>query len=244
MEETISLKELFDTLRKRLSLILVLAFIFAGGSAIYSFFIATPVYQVSTDMLVNRSQVAENYNSNELNTNIQFINTYSDVIKSSAILDIVSEELNGEYTTNQLKNMLSIKSGQSQVFTIVIKDESAQNAAIVANKIAEVFQREIPNIMNVDNVSILEKAVATDNISPIQPKPTLNIAIALVVGLMAGVGLAFLLEYLDNTMKTEQDIDQHLGIPVLGVIMNFEVEQTVEAEAAPTLSRSARGERR
>ena len=55
--------------------------------------------------------------------------------------------------------------------------------------------------MNVDNVTVLSKAEVAENQSPIKPRPMLNVAIAFVVGLMAAVGLAFLLEYLDNTVK-------------------------------------------
>ena len=91
-------------------------------------------------------------------------------------------------------------------------------AASIANTTAEVFKKEIVTIMNVDNVSILAEATVGENQAPIKPQPLLNIAIALVVGLMAGVGLAFLLEYLDNTVKNEQDIEKLLGLPVLGTI--------------------------
>lgn len=69
-----------------------------------------------------------------------------------------------------------------------------------------------------DNVSILPLADDQENQSPVSPNPPLNIAIAAVVGLMVGVGLTFLLEYLDNTVKTEQDIEKLLELPVLGAI--------------------------
>ena len=72
--------------------------------------------------------------------------------------------------------------------------------------------------MNVDNVAILAEATISDNPTPIKPQPILNMLIGLVVGLMVGVGLAFLLEYMDNTIKTEQDIENLFNVPVLGVI--------------------------
>ena len=70
----------------------------------------------------------------------------------------------------------------------------------------------------IDNIHILSPAELPDNPVPIKPQPLLNMAIAFVVGLMASVGLAFLLEYLDNTIKTEQDIEKLLGLPVLGAV--------------------------
>ena len=89
--------------------------------------------------------------------------------------------------------------------------------------------------MNVDNVTILAVAEVGENASPVKPQPLLNIAIAFVVGLMAGVGVAFLLEYLDNTIKTEQDVERLLELPVLGAIATFEEQQ---------LDRTARVERK
>lgn len=222
MEETISLKELFETLRKRLSLILVLTFTAAFVSAIVSFFLITPVYQVSTQILVNRSTVGENFNTNEVQTNIQLINTYSGIITSPRILDIVSDEMDGKYTTADLKDKVTVQSqDNSQILTVVVEDPDPKEAVAIANKVGNVFQKEVKKIMNVDNVNILTPAEVTDTISPVKPKPLLNIAIALVVGLMAGVGLAFLLEYLDNTLKTEQDVEKYLDLPVLGVITTF-----------------------
>ena len=52
----------------------------------------------------------------------------------------------------------------------------------------------------------------------------LNVAIAFVVGLMAAVGLAFLLEYLDNTVKKEEDVETLLGLPVLGIVARMDEE--------------------
>lgn len=225
MEETISLKELFETLKKRLSLILSLTFLAGAISAGASYFFMTPIYQVSTDLLVNRNQVADNYNSSELNANIQFINTYSGIITSKRILDIVSEEMGGDYTTGKLQEQISVSSpNNSQILKITVEDENPENAVLIANTVADVFQNQVPDIMNVDNVSVLAEAELSENMSPVAPRPLLNIAIAIVVGLMAGVGLAFLLEYLDNTVKTEQDIQKLLDIPVLGVVTTFNTE--------------------
>jgi capsular polysaccharide biosynthesis protein len=109
-----------------------------------------------------------------------------------------------------------------------VQDPDEKIAAKIANKTAEVFKTEIVKIMSVDNVSILAKAAASDNPSPIKPRPIVNIAIALVFGLMAGVGIAFFLEYLDNTVKTEQEIEKLIGAPILGVIATMDDFQKKE----------------
>jgi capsular polysaccharide biosynthesis protein len=220
MEETISLKELLETIRKRLMLIVLITITAVLVSGVVSYFMITPIYQASTQILVNQSKNDQTlYNSNEVQTNLQLINTYNVIIKSSAILDKVAEDLNIGLTASQINNEITVASEKdSQVINLSVQDPNPDRAAKIANKTAEVFQTEIVNIMKVDNVSILAKATVADHQSPIKPRPVLNIAIGLVVGLMAGVGLAFLLEYFDNTVKNEQDIERLLELPVLGVI--------------------------
>ena len=242
MEETISLKELFTTLRKRLNLILVITILAVMISGIVSYFFLTPIYQVSTQLLVNQAKNEEAaYNYSEVQTNLQLINTYNVIIKSPAILDIVREELDLEITSKQLNEKITVSSEQnSQVLNIDVQDENPQTALAIANKVADVFQREIVNIMNVDNVTILAVAEADDNIVPVKPQPILNIAIGLVIGLMAGIGLAFLLEYLDSTIETEQDVEKYLNIPVLGVITNINDQEEVRERSSRRAS--GRGE--
>lgn len=230
MEETISLKELLQTLKKRLNLILTTTLLAIMVSGIISYFFLTPIYQSSTQLLVNQSKNEQAmYNYNEVQTNLQLINTYNVIIKSPAILDLVIKELKLDMSTDDLNNKITVASEKnSQVVNISAQDPDAKRAAKIANKTAEIFTREISKIMNVDNVSILAKAQVGEKQSPVKPKPMLNIAIALVVGLMAGVGLAFLLEYFDNTIKTEQDIEKLLGMPVLGVITTITETRDLE----------------
>ncbi|MGI1799516.1 YveK family protein [Priestia sp. TRN 1309] len=223
MGETISLRELFAVLRKRLWLIVLITIIAATVSAAISFFVLTPVYQSKTQILVNQAKSDEQlYNTQAVQTNIQLINTYNDIITSPAILDKVIKELKLDESATSLKGQIQVTSAEySQVAQITVQDTSAKRATDIANTTAAVFQKEVPKIMNVDNVSVLSKATVGESASPIKPQPLMNVAIAIVVGLMAGIGLSFLLEYLDNTVKTEQDIENILGLPVIGVVTNI-----------------------
>jgi capsular exopolysaccharide synthesis family protein len=245
MEETISLKELFQTLKKRLSLIIIITAIAAATSGLISYFILTPIYQSSTQILVNQAKSDQQvFNPGEVQTNLQLINTYNVIIKSPAILDKVIQQLDLDMSSGQLNANVTVGSEQdSQVVNISVLDEDPKQAAEIANTIAAVFQKDIAKIMNVNNVSILSKAELGTDPSPIKPQPVMNIAIALVVGLMAGVGLAFLLEYLDNTIKTEEDIEKHLGLPVLGAITRIDMEQELKNQKnAETQISRTRGE--
>ncbi|WP_322551827.1 Wzz/FepE/Etk N-terminal domain-containing protein [Priestia megaterium] len=220
MEESINLRELFQVLRKRLWLIVLITIIAATVSAVISFFVLTPVYQSKTQILVNQAKNDEQlYYNQTVQTNVQLINTYNDIIKSPAILDKVIKELKLDSSAQSLSGQIQVTNAQdSQVAQIVVQDTSAKRATEIANTTASIFKKEIPEIMNVDNVSVLSKATLGESASPVKPQPLTNIAIAVVVGLMLGVGLSFLLEYFDNTLKTEQDIENLLELPVMGVI--------------------------
>ncbi|MGE6538987.1 YveK family protein [Bacillus luti] len=243
MEETISLKELFYTLKKRVAMILVIAFGAAIVSAIISFFFMTPIYQSSTQILVNqKKQEGAMIQAGEIQTNIQLTNTYKVIIKSPVILDQVNEKLNLNMTAQGLTGKINVANEKdSQVISVTAEDKDPKLARDIANATADVFKGEVAKIMNVDNVTVLSKAEVGENQSPIKPRPMLNVAIAFIVGLMAAVGIAFLLEYLDNTVKKEEDIENLLGLPVLGIVARMDEEITNVKSHAPS-SRKVRGQ--
>ncbi|MEE3953527.1 YveK family protein [Peribacillus frigoritolerans] len=222
MEETISIKDIFKTLKKRWKLIMLLTLVAALISGAISYLLLTPVYESSTQILVNQKKTDNLLDSNQIRSNIDMINTYSVIIKSPAILDKVIDELELDQSLEQLSEKITINSQEnSQVFTLTVQDSNPIKAVKIANAVSGTFQKEIKNIMNVDNVSVLAKAEIKEDPTPVKPNPVLNIAIAVVVGLMAGVGLAFLLEYMDNTIKDEDDIERLLELPILGSIQKI-----------------------
>ncbi|MFE4350586.1 YveK family protein [Peribacillus butanolivorans] len=222
MEETISIKDIFQTLKKRWKLITLLTLIAALISGAISYFLLTPVYQSSTQILVNQKQSKNQIDSTQIRSNIDMINTYSVIIKSPAILEKVIDDLELEQSVDQLSQKITINSQEnSQVFSLTVQDSNPSKVVEIANSVSGTFEKEIKDIMNVDNVSILAKAEVKENPTPVKPSPLLNIAIAVVVGLMAGIGLAFLLEYMDNTIRDEKDIEKLLGLPLLGSIQKI-----------------------
>lgn len=236
MEETISMKGLFQTLKKRIWLIGLITIISAIISAVVSFFVLTPVYQSQTQILVNQAKSDQQfYNANEVQTNIQLINTYNVIIKTPAILDTVKSELNLDRSLKELDEQIQVSSAKdSQVVELTVQDPSPHMAAKIANKTAEVFQEKISSIMSVDNVSILSKAEVGNDISPVKPQPLLNIIIAMIVGAIIGVAVSVIIENLDSTLKTEKDIEQILELPVIGVITNIkDVPKTTVRQTEP-----------
>lgn len=240
MEETISLQDIFKTLKKRAALILSITIIAVIIAAIISFFVLTPIYQANTQVLVNQKKedVAQQVTTADIQSNLQLINTYNEIIKSPAILAIVVENLDLPLTTGQIASKIAVtNANNSQVLNINVQDENYNVAVDMANQVVEVFKEEVPKLMNVDNVNVLSPAIYAENPSAIKPNKMLNMAIALVLGLMIGVGLAFLLEYLDTTVKTEQDVEELLGLPIIGIISPISVEEMHNDKSQKTSSR-------
>lgn len=225
MEETINLLELFEVIRKRMVLII------GGGLAgiilasVITYFFITPQFNSSTQLLVNRakdeSQVATQWN--DLQTDVQMINTYKDIIKGPVILEDVRKKLSTTSSVEQLASKIEIITQQnSQVFTIKVTDSDPYKAADIANTVAAVFQEKIGGIMSVQNVTQISSA--HPNTSQVSPKPMLNILIGFIVGIMGMVGVSFLLEFMDKTVRDEKFISETLGWTNLGTIseMNFD----------------------
>lgn len=220
LEETIRIQDILKIIKKRLFLIVSLTMIAMIVAAVVSYFVLTPVYQASTQILVNEQKSeTESIQTQDIQANLQLINTYNEIIKSPVILDKVIERLDLNKTTTQLSEQVSVSNvEESQVISVAVEDEQHFKAVDIANTVAEVFQEEIPILMNVNNVTILSPAVQLENPSHVKPNELMNIAIAAVLGLMLGVGLALLREFLDTTIKTEQDVEELLGLPIIGIV--------------------------
>lgn len=245
MEETISLKEIFEVIKKRF--LLILAFILGAAliAAVISYFLLTPQYEASSQFIVNQKQQdsAVQFSVNDIRTNVELISTYNVIITNSAILDEVIETLNLEYSAGTLAKNIKVSSEQnSQVVKVSTTNPNPFTAADIVNTTVQIFQQKIPQIMDgADNVKILSEAKATSGQSPVSPNPMLNIAIGIVLGAMTGIGLAFLLEYLNNTITTEDDIDKYLGLPVLGVIATIDEHDIRKSQKAYQESHMRRG---
>jgi capsular polysaccharide biosynthesis protein len=223
MEETISLKEIFAVLRKRILMILSLIIAFAAIALLVSYFLITPTYKASASVVVNQEEnVDVSSLNNAIQSNISLINTYKIVMTSPVILDKVANEMDLSLSAGAIAEKLEVTSeADTQIITVTATDTSQEAAAELANTTVGVFQEEIPQLMNLENVKPLSLAENVDDPAPASPNVLLNTAIALVLGAMVGIGLAFLLEYLDNTVKTEADIEKRIGVPVIGIISHM-----------------------
>jgi len=227
MEETIDLQELFQILKKRLALIIALAILGAGASGAYTRFFITPIYQASTQLVFVPRVIDDGaLQGGDINVNLQMINTLVEVIVSPMILNDVIEELGLEMSAGRMSSMINARStSNSQVVTLTVQNERPELARDIANTVVSIFKEEVAENFHMDNVMILAPALLPGG--PISPRLTMNVALGFIVGTMAGVFLAFLLEFLDKTVKSEQEIEKLIGVPVIGMIPLITAEDIV-----------------
>ncbi len=227
----LDLKDYIKIIRKRLWMIVIIVVCSTLVTGLVSYLFIKPVYEASTKLIVNKSMdrvgtSVDQLNINDINLNIRLIDTYKEIIKTPAIMEKVADQYPAlSLSVGELISKVRVSSvNNTQVMTLIVQDESYNKAVEIVNAVSKVFQKEISNIYKVDNVSLLNEAKPMDNPVPVKPNPKLNIAISLVVSLMVAFGIAFLLEYLDDTIKSEEDIQNILGLPTLAMISKIKEE--------------------
>ncbi|MDS3904485.1 Wzz/FepE/Etk N-terminal domain-containing protein [Staphylococcus hominis] len=219
MENSLSLSKFLTDLRKNLKLLILLPLIFILISALITMFLMKPKYEANTQVLVNQKEKNSELMAQEVQSNIQLVNTYSEVVKSPRILDEVAKK-NDEFSSSDIKGMLTVTTqAQSQILNINVKSDSKNDAEKIANDISEVFSDKMPKIMNVNNVSVLSSADGTA--SKVSPSLILNLVIGLILGIILAIFIIIMKELFDKRIKTEEDVERELNIPVLGSIQKL-----------------------
>lgn len=228
MEEEISLSELFATLKRHLGQIIMWTLLGLVITGVYTFFFVTPQYQSTSKIVVNQTGVTGQAITNtDIQTNLNLINTYQSIIKEPIILEEVINRTNSDLTLKELSSKITTQTqDNSLVFGVTVTDSDPYVAAELANATSEVFQDTIGDILEVESVTILSQALPNEK--PVSPNTVLNLAIGLILGLMVGVGLAFLAEFMDNTVKDTKFIEDNIGWTNLGsvsVVTANEIQQ-------------------
>ncbi|SFE85546.1 Capsular polysaccharide biosynthesis protein [Paenibacillus catalpae] len=226
LSSQLDLKEIVWLVRKKLWLVILVTVLGAAAAGAYSAWVMKPVYQANTKLIVNSTAGQAGsfkLDLNMINTNLSLINTYKEIIRTPAIMDLVVEkhpELG--LTTDQLMRNIRFSSvNGTQVVTISYLDTDYVRAAKVVNTVSFVFQQQIPLIMKVDNVYILHTADSNDQPVKVKPDTKLNTAIGFVAALLLSITLVLALNYFDDTLRTESDVERYLGLPTLAAIPNI-----------------------
>ncbi len=218
MEETIDLREYLAIIKKKAWIIAAITAVTTFVSAFLSFFVLSPVYEAKTTLIVNTDQKNDDtITGDEFSVTQRLAVTYGEIIKSRTVLEPVIEKLGLDISYEALSKMVTVSPVKdTQIINISVQDTNPLKAKDIANSIPEVFTKEVKRITKANSVEVIDKAV--EPLSPIKPNKLMNVLIAFVLGIMIGLFVVFLIEYMDNKMKTPQDVEKHLDLPILGVI--------------------------
>ncbi len=230
MNEKIGFIELISLVRKNWLLILLMGILGFALSYYVTTYLIAPEYQAKTQLLVNRPNAEDaNMDLNDIQSNIQIINTYRDILTDPIVMDQVLAQLDEPLTEAELDEKINIVIQEdSQIFKIEVIDESPERAAKIANLIASTFQENVGSILHVENVAILSAAKV--NTTPISPRVNFNLLIGTAIGLIIGIGISLIKGMMDTKIHDEQVITEKLGWIPLGTISEMPKVFMLESE--------------
>ncbi|SUY47246.1 Cps19aC [Clostridium putrefaciens] len=222
------LKEYIFIIKKRFKIILGITLLATILSAVISIFVIKPTYKSDISVIIGKSEVSESQNQNQNYNDVimyqKMVKTYSEFAKSRTVSEDVIEKLKLDITPVDLLSMVTVApKGDTEFLTITVKAKDPEEARKIANQLSLSLKSVSKAAKKADNVQLLDEASLAS--SKDSPKIFFNIIIALFLGVMMSVGLVFIIEYLDNTVKTEQDIEKLLEVPVIGIIPLTEEER-------------------
>ncbi|ASN06005.1 YveK family protein [Virgibacillus necropolis] len=213
-EKEINLKDYYVLIKKRIWIVIVIAILTALAGYAYSNINNTPLYQTSTRIIIGSSESGGD------------MQTLMVMIKDPIIMEMVKDELQLTRPAEAIASGISAEViDDSRVVKISVTDQDSMMAVAIANTTADVFKREIANILNFKEVQLLSDA--KENPNPINETQNRTTIIGLVFGIFVGVGLVFLLDSLDVTVKRESEVEEILGVPVIGIISNMNKKKVV-----------------
>lgn len=224
-ENTISLQEFVYDLKRGWKLIALITIAATLVSAILSFFVIKPQYEATTKLFIGKQESQDNsaYNSNDVVMYQQLMKTYAELVKTSDLVNKAVKSANLNYTQNEIKgilnNLTANPSADTQILDLSFKGGNPKEVLKVTEAITNEFISESKELIPNGNVQVIQKAQLTER--PISPNKKLNILIAFLLGLMMGVGVVLLLEYLDNTFKSREELEKTLELPIIGAIPDY-----------------------
>jgi capsular polysaccharide biosynthesis protein len=191
-------------------------------------FVLNPVYQSSITLYVISKDVDNSiarsaYTDNLVN--LQMVKDYRELIKSEFITETVIDELDLPYTPEELAPNIDISSkNDTRVIAINVLDIKPERAQLIANKLGDTFIKKARDLVKLDNIEIVGRAKVPKE--PIKPNLIKNTILAVIAGFAAAISLVMMVEYLDDTIKTAEDVKNNFNLNVLGMIPNLKIDSS------------------
>jgi receptor protein-tyrosine kinase len=215
-------------------------------------FLLPPVYEAHVSLYVRLSQPLTSSDPTAAAlTSDQILRTYASLVTERPLLDSVisqlgltisSQELAKEIKVTPVANTTKLDVSVSDTNPAIARDVANRLVADLITQVKQIQQAEsqVPNARSGDNLVVVSPAILPDK--PVSPNKTLNIAIAFAAGLLLALGIAFLLDYLDQSIKSDEELTERLGLITIGHIPFVPPDKGKRAELVAVDSRSPSAE--
>ena len=215
--EEINLKEIFEYFKANIVRIIIVVLIVLIIGNYYSIIIRKPLYKSNTTIILVNEKNNGNYSSTDVQLNKNLVSTYSEIIKSRKVLNTVISALNLNTSAGALSSQISVSSvTNTEIIKINVSDHNAETAAKIANETAKAFSEEVKTIYNLENISIVDEAIA--NNTPYNVNLMKDNMMYLAIGLILSLSIVFIMFYFDTTIKSDEVVETKLGLTVLGIV--------------------------
>lgn len=211
---------LLKTLFRKKFLILVVALATAGIGLVYSLFIAKPTYDSTTRIYVvtQSSQGVPGITNQDLQAGTYLVQDYKEIILSQDVLREVSNELD---LKDKLESKIRVEIPvDTRIVSITVRDTDAEEAARIANHVRQTAAQKIIDVTKVSDVTTLEEAIPATK--PSTPNTKRNVLLGFVAGATLVMAIILFKEVMDDRVKRPEDIEEMMGIPLLGVVPAIE----------------------
>ena len=229
---TMSLKDLLQVLKRRVWIIALVA-VALTMVAVGLSLMMTPIYTANAEILVGQGQQKSSGNAaGNLAGDVQGLQgvaqTVAVAVPSRTVAEIVIKNLNLKTTPEAFLQNLSVQQvSTTQLVEISYTAPNPTLARNVANEVASVSSEQISKLSPGSSpITANTWESAATPFTPVSPNPLRNGALALVLGLMLGIGLAFLLEYLGDSWRSPEEVEQVSGVPTFGIIPEFKIPKS------------------
>ena len=197
--------------------IIFIALVVGTVALLGSVFFLKPKYTSTTRIYVVSRSSDSSLTNQDLQAGSYLVNDYKEVITSNEVLSSVISQENLSLSTSELSNMISVNiPTDTRVISISVEDTDAQEASDIANTIREVAAEKIKSVTKVDDVTTLEAAEVASK--PSSPNIKRNAALGALVWVFLAVVGILVAEVLDDRVRRPEDIEETLGMTLLGVV--------------------------
>lgn len=235
-EIEIDLRSIFYTLKKKIVFMILIAMICGAAAGCYTNFFIDPKYTAAITLCAyndnNRIGTDGSISSSEIDASTNLVNTYMEILKSYAFLEKVADRLDYDISAGAVKGMISCgQVTETFIFKVYVTSTNPNEAAEIANTIAEICPDELVRIINAGSIQVVDYAAVPS--SPSSPNLKKNVGIAMLVGFVLSFVLFFVKEIFDTSINDEKDLEKEFDIPVLGTIPRLvPIESSTDADGS------------